>query len=99
VPGFLVEFGAQAAQVLGGGGSGVGGAGEAFAGALFVVESWGWEERSDMGGGPGKEGRRMEGMGMEEECTVCHVASASARCICCGSVVCNGSRHSIDARR
>ncbi len=33
----------------------------------------------------------MEGMGMEEECTVCHVASASARCICCGSVVCNES--------
>ncbi len=39
MPGFLVQFGAQAAQVLGGGGGGVGGAGEAFAGALFVVES------------------------------------------------------------
>ncbi len=57
MPGFLVEFGAQAAQVLGGGGGGVGGAGEAFAGALFVVESWGWEERSDMGGA----GRRVAG--------------------------------------
>jgi len=39
MPGFLMEFGAQAAEVLGGGGGGVGGAGEAFAGALFVVES------------------------------------------------------------
>lgn len=49
MPRFLVQFGAQAAQVLGGGGGGVGGAGEAFAGALFVVESGGWEERLDVG--------------------------------------------------
>ena len=39
MPGFLVEFRAQAAQVLGRGRGGVGGAGDAFAGAFFVVES------------------------------------------------------------
>lgn len=57
MPGFLVQFGAQAAQVLGGGGGGVGGAGEAFAGALFVVESGGWKQRLDVWG----RGRSLEG--------------------------------------
>ena len=36
---FLVEFGTQAAKVLGGGGGGVGRAGKALACTFFVVES------------------------------------------------------------
>lgn len=63
--GFLVEFGAEAAQVLGGGGGGVGGAGEAFAGALFVVESARWEGRLGTGEG-GRGGRWKEWLEREE---------------------------------
>jgi len=51
VTGFLVQFGAQAAEVLGGSGGGVRGAGEAFAGALFVVEAGGRGGEVRCGGG------------------------------------------------
>lgn len=67
--GFLVEFRAQAAQVLGGGGGSVGGSGDAFAGAFFVVES----VRSMINGCAADE----EGRGR----TSCHAAFASAQCI------------------
>ena len=44
MPGFLVQFGAQAAEVLGLGGCSVGFAGGAFAEAFVVVESVGGAE-------------------------------------------------------
>ena len=41
MPGFLMQFGAQATEVLGRGGGFVGFAGGPFAGAFFMVESMG----------------------------------------------------------
>ena len=53
MPGFLMQLGTQAAEVLGGGGGFVGFAGGAFSGAFFVVEPMGNGSMGASGGGEG----------------------------------------------
>ena len=74
MPGFLMELGAQAAQILGRGGGFVGFAGGAFSGAFFVVESMGNGSMGAIEVGKWEDtGRWM--------LTFCHTVFASAQCI------------------